>query len=135
MYIWGAPADLKSEKKYAKLRKLHFSSSFQFKYSEILTLFPAWRTFETFPEVEILRNVVECTLELNKQLLKISKIFASDLNSTGLPHFEASQRIFSLRKNSQNWENCVFKFSFHFIKRENSHIVLSMAHFWGTFGI
>jgi len=69
IHIWGTPVDFKSEKKNAKLRKSHFSFSFQFKYSEILTLFPPWRT------------------KLNEQLLKILKIFASDLNFVGLPHF------------------------------------------------
>ena len=57
----------------------------EFKNSEILTLFTLWLTFEAFPEAEILHKVVECTSELNEQLLKISKNFASDFNSVGLP--------------------------------------------------
>ena len=68
-----------------QLRKLYFNISFQFKNCEILTLFLLWRTFEAFPESEILHKVLECTLELSLLLLKISKIFVSDLNSVGLP--------------------------------------------------
>ena len=61
-----------------------------FPYSEILTLFPPWRTFEVFPEAEILHKVEECTLDLNEQLLKILKFFASDLKSVGLPQIGLS---------------------------------------------